>query len=202
MTEPSTPSSPQDYDALAITALVKQINDEYAIIRASERRNLPKAIAIGEKLLDLRPRVSKHGEWQDWLKKHCPSLAYETATGYIRLADNQDELAELAKAKSVADADLTISEALKLLAKPKPTSKAKNKNARQADVQEPDTKAKDKPPTEKEIIQNLAPDELLATLKEFWDMDQLRELSRLLQAHVSTTSMVRRPLGQSAPPPT
>jgi hypothetical protein len=53
-TVPTPTPSPQDYDELAVAALVKQINDEYAVILRSERANLPRAMAIGEKLIDLR----------------------------------------------------------------------------------------------------------------------------------------------------
>jgi len=71
--------------------LVKAINDEYSQILASERNNLQKALAIGEKLVALRPRIApKHGKWQVKLAEHCPQISYETATLYIRLYENQD----------------------------------------------------------------------------------------------------------------
>ena len=43
---------------LSTDELVKAINDEYGVILASERNKLPKAIAIGEKLTALRPRIA------------------------------------------------------------------------------------------------------------------------------------------------
>jgi hypothetical protein len=185
-TVPTPTPSPQDYDALAIDARVKQINEEYAIIRAGERRNLPKAISIGEKLIDLRPRVSKHGEWQDYLKKHCPALAYETAAGYIRLAEKQEELCKLAKVKSVADADLTIREALKLLAKPKSDGgkKSGDKSANLGAVREPAASAKKAPPTLEDFIRNIAADELFEVLRKNYEAEQLSKLSELLRGHL------------------
>jgi hypothetical protein len=48
---------------LSTDALVKAINDEYGLILVSERNKLPKALAIGEKLVALRPRIAPNGQW-------------------------------------------------------------------------------------------------------------------------------------------
>ena len=40
-----------DYGDLSTTELAKLINDEYGVILAAERTNLPKALAVGEKLI-------------------------------------------------------------------------------------------------------------------------------------------------------
>src|SRR5262249_9207904 len=53
---------------LSTDALVKAINDEYAVIFESERNTLPRASAIGEKLVALKDRV-EHGEWKPYLEK-------------------------------------------------------------------------------------------------------------------------------------
>ena len=55
---------------LSTDELVKAINDEYGVILVSERNKLPKALAIGEKLTALRPRIApKHGEWKAKFKE-------------------------------------------------------------------------------------------------------------------------------------
>ena len=82
---------------LSTAELAKLINDEYAVILANERTNLPKAMSVGEKLKVLQGKA-KHGEWQTKLKAHCPKVSYETATLYIRLWDKRDKLKELAAA--------------------------------------------------------------------------------------------------------
>src|SRR6516225_10423513 len=103
---------------LSTDALVKAINDEYTAILANERTNLPKALAVGEKLIALRQRVNpKHGEWQDKLEEWCPTLSYETATKYIRLYEKWPDIEKAAAAKNVATTDLTIEAALSLIAK-------------------------------------------------------------------------------------
>jgi hypothetical protein len=181
-----TPTSPSDYDELAVTTLAKQINDEYALILRSERVNLPRAIAIGHKLVDLRGRVSKHGEWQKQLAKRCPDMSYETAVGYIRLAENQDKLATAAKAKSVAVADLTIREALKLLAKPKTEGDKKpSKKQPSNDLKEPAISKKNAPPTLEEFIKNTAADELFTVLQKNYETAELSKLADLLHQHLT-----------------
>jgi hypothetical protein len=116
----STPTTTTitDYFNLTADALAKLITDEYAVILANERTNLPKALAVGEKLIALRQRVNpKHGEWQDKLEEWCPTLSYETATKYIRLYEKWPDIEKAAAAKNVATTDLTIEAALSLIAK-------------------------------------------------------------------------------------
>src|SRR5262245_64323315 len=85
---------------LSTDELVKAIKDEYGVILASESNKLPKAIAIGEKLVALRPRIApNHGEWKPKLREHCPRISYETATVYIRLYERQAEWRKLAADK-------------------------------------------------------------------------------------------------------
>lgn len=70
-----------DYSDLSTSDLAKQINDEYSVILDAERTNLQRALAVGEKLIALRPRIApKHGDWQAKLKVCCPKLSYETQT--------------------------------------------------------------------------------------------------------------------------
>ena len=124
-------TSSLDYGDLSTADLVKLINSEYAGLLAGERNTFQKAITLGDALLALRKRQD-HGKWQAYLAKVCPQLSYETATVYIRLAENREKIMAAAKEKSVAPTDLTIDLALKLLRKPKPTTKAKVKNKKAA----------------------------------------------------------------------
>jgi hypothetical protein len=114
-------TDPKAYGELSLPDLAKLINDEYAVVLASERNNLQRALAIGEKLMWLRARA-KHGEWQEKLKGWCPKLSYETATLYIRLFEKRHIWEERARAESVETTDLTIEKVRQLLAKPRPKS--------------------------------------------------------------------------------
>jgi hypothetical protein len=183
MNTPNTTT--KDYGEHTVSELVTMINTEYAAIIETDRSNLQRAIGIGEKLLDLKPRVAKHGEWQLWLKNHCPKISIETANLYMRLADNLDKLEKEAAAKSVRLTDLTITEARALLAKPKPDTNGKKKGGSGSGDKggvepgnEPD--ADNEEEVGKEWLRALAVDDLITWLKEVHDTDYLLELSEAL----------------------
>jgi len=109
-----------DYGDLSTTELAKQINADYELILESERTTLQRYLAMGEKLIALRPRIApKHGEWQAKLKLHCPQVSYETANLCIRFVENFGKLEAYSATKNVKVTDLGIDEARKALAKPK-----------------------------------------------------------------------------------
>jgi hypothetical protein len=173
-----------DYGELSAAELAKLINDEYSMVLAAERSNLPRARAIGEKLEALRAGTP-HGEWQKKLRKWCPKLSYETANRYIKLYEKWPKIEKAAGAKNVRTTDLTIDDALKLLAKP-----PKNDNGN-ADKTSNSTKGAVDPPASqtpkdvgKEYLRALAVDELVIVLKEIHrnDTEYLQELFEALTA--------------------
>jgi Protein of unknown function (DUF3102) len=174
-----------DYGDLKISELVKMVNDEYAAIIDADRSNLQRALKVGEMLVDLKPRVARHGEWQLWLRNHCPKISIETANLYMRLADNLDELEKRAGAKSVSLTDLTITEARKLLATPK-SGTGKSTNASRVGGVEPGNEPPASTVTLESFLENTAPDELFATLKDKYEEDQLRALAKLLVDHLTS----------------
>src|SRR5262245_37633349 len=103
---------------LSTDALVQSISDEYAVIFESERNTLPKALALGGKLVELQDGV-EHGEWKPYLEKRRLQISYETAAVYMRVYNKQEKWRELAAAKNVDPAFLTIERVLNLLAKSK-----------------------------------------------------------------------------------
>jgi hypothetical protein len=96
-----------DYGDLSTTALIRLINDEYAVILADERTHLQKALSLGEKLIALRRRIApNHGEWQDKLEEQCPGISYEKANLCIRFIENLDKLETYAASKNVKVTDI------------------------------------------------------------------------------------------------
>jgi hypothetical protein len=184
-----------------IPELVKAINDEYGVILASERNNLQRALAIGQKLVALRPLIApKHGEWQAKLEEHCPKLSYETATLYIRLFEKQDVWRAAAAAKSVGSTDLTIDEARKLLAKPKPEPEPKDSGGDEQkydDLEEDDNESDED--TAVEWLRALAADELVDWLQRVKDSEWMRDLAGRLAAHLKMKLVPVTP-SVSAPP--
>jgi Protein of unknown function (DUF3102) len=181
---------------LSTDALVKAINDEYALILVSERSNLAKALAIGEKLVALKSRI-EHGEWKLYLKKHC-EISYETAAVYCRLHSRQADWRKAAADKNVDPASLTIEAVLKLLAPPRPdtSDKGKSSKAAKAAVEEPGNEPSGVSLPPDEVVMNLELDygDMFETLKCKYDQDDLLELTKLLAANLG---MVLMPISQS-----
>jgi hypothetical protein len=175
-----------NYSELPLSDHIKLINTEYEHIDANERSNLQKAIPIGKMLIDLKPRVSEFGEWQDWVKTNLPKISYETVSLYMRFAkpDNLAKILAAGKSASVADLKMTITEASKVIAK-KPTATTGTKSGKSAQaggVPEPDgAKASAASTDPKEIILALAPDELFTILKD--DADYVRSLFQIIKDH-------------------
>ena len=173
-----------DYGDLKVSELVTLINSTYSEITEADRSNLQRALKVGEMLVDLKPRVAKHGEWQLWLKNNCPKISIETANLYMRLANNIDELEKRAAAKSVRLTDLMITQARELLAKPKPegSDKGKANKAVKGGVEPANEPAKGREEdVAKQYLREVwEPDELVSVLKEVRGNDYLRDLSAAL----------------------
>jgi hypothetical protein len=186
-TPTTTTTKGKDYGERTVSELVSMVNTEYAAIMEAERTHLQRAIGIGEKLLDLKPRVAKHGEWQQWLKTNCPKISLETANLYMRLArpENLAKLEEAAAAKSVSVTDFTITEAREILANKSKSDATNNSEATEEEEKEEKDEDDDNDETEEEVVgkrwlETLAPDDLIFWLKEVRDTDYLRELAAKL----------------------
>jgi hypothetical protein len=98
-------------DELSTSDLIKRINEEVGLVLAADRSTYTKAVAIGEALVALRQRRNSREGWQAYLKEKCPKLAYETATLYIRLCENQDAILAAANAQKhshLMNSDITL----------------------------------------------------------------------------------------------
>jgi hypothetical protein len=106
-------AGPVPLDMLAV-----RIREEVAGVVAGLRSSLEHARAAGDLLLQAKVQMD-HGDWGGWLEK-TSLVSQRTAEAYMRIAGRWDSI----RSKSQRTADLTISHALKLLAKPS-TKKAR-----------------------------------------------------------------------------
>ena len=187
-----------DYGDLSTTELAKQINADYDLILESERTTLQRYLAMGEKLIALRPRIApKHGEWQSALKVHCAKVSYETANLCIRLVENFDKLETYAASKTVKITDLGIDEARKALAKPKSNADKTNKNkpasVAKGAVEEPGNEPRSGFATVAPdvALEGLETDKVFHTLQNVYEnrQDDLLELTRRLAASLGMALM-------------
>jgi hypothetical protein len=193
---------------LSTKDLAKLITDEYALILATERSYLLKALSLGEKLIALRPRIAPdHGQWQAKLAEWCPGISYEKANLCIRFVENMDKLEAHAASKNVKITDLGVDEARAVLAKPKAGTKAKpGTDAKAPALGKPTPeamKARELANAEaeakalaargedaaKEWLKALAVDELVVVLREVFDAEYIGKLARAITLPSGQASM-------------
>jgi hypothetical protein len=167
--------------------LVPQIKAEYAKVLKAEGTALEHAIRCGELLIQAKGNM-KHGEWAEWLGANIPEIAaVRTATQYIRLARNQDQIKLKAAEIGRTSADLSINQADKLLRKPKESKPEQSETDEQSTVPPPLIEL---PPSSFDAqfdahLKNLGADELLTKLIEAWDPDFLDKLALKLSDHLN-----------------
>ncbi|RUQ34592.1 MAG: DUF3102 domain-containing protein [Candidatus Competibacteraceae bacterium] len=96
-----------------LSALAEAICEEHALAERHAELAIHRAKRAGDLLNTAKGKVA-HGEWLPWLSANCPRLPARTASGYMRLAKNWEQV----EAKSADSAVLTIDSALRLLSEP------------------------------------------------------------------------------------
>jgi hypothetical protein len=194
---------------LATPELVKAINDDYAAILRNERANLPKALAIAERLNALRARTIR-GQWKTKFDTFGLHISYETASVYLRIWEHWAEIQELAAAKSVELHSLTIDRARELWARRndddaedtedddaevassgKPTVEAME--ARQAANAEAEAAELALEDVDVDAERRQRVDKTFEVLTRTYPQDELRDLTERLAKHLG---MTLRPLAQ------
>lgn len=100
--------------------LIGAIQAEHEACSENASRALQHALACGDLLIQAKESVV-HGGWQDWLTMNFAS-GIRTAQLYMKLASNREKLEGAISSKTSSDALLSISQAAKLIAPPKPKS--------------------------------------------------------------------------------
>ena len=184
----STPNTTK-LSAADLAKNARIINEAHKEVVTAQQTSLQHAITAGTTLRACKDTIP-HGEWTEWLEKNCPDISEETARLYMRLADpkNADKLEEAAEQNGNAVADLSVRGAAKLLAKPRTEEqKAKAKTAaanKAANKANHEAHAVARASIEDQV-KALAPDEVFNALRDaHWEIEKLRELANLLNAHL------------------
>src|SRR5262249_51634246 len=89
-------------------AFIGQIMTEHKAVLKADGDDLKHAIECGkalnlakENVLSTKPK----GKWLRWLEEHCPDIHRNTAALYMRLAENEDKIADCT---SIRDADVKL----------------------------------------------------------------------------------------------
>ena len=95
--------------------LAGEINAEHEAVRRFIWSALDHAHNCGDLLVEAKAQAG-HGHWKDWLAENCPGFSGRTASAYMNISRNWDEIEAL---KRQHDADLSLSAALKHLGVPR-----------------------------------------------------------------------------------
>lgn len=94
----------------SLVDLAARITAEHEACGAAMKRGIEHAMTAGALLIESKARIS-HGQWLPWLRDHC-GVSERSARRYIQLAQARPDL----EAKTATVADLTLREAIELLA--------------------------------------------------------------------------------------
>jgi hypothetical protein len=96
-----------------LDVLAAQIKQGHALLNDNTRNIVQRAIAIGEALNEAKDKI-EYSQWLPWLKAKC-ELPERTAQRYMKLANNKTKLMEKMKSATMADLDLTLNEAQRMI---------------------------------------------------------------------------------------
>jgi hypothetical protein len=160
-------------------SFVGQIMTEYKAAQKAEGDVFKHAIACG-KFLNLAKENVKaaKGKWLPWLKENCPDIPQTTASLYMRLAENEETIADC---KSIREADLFLR-----VQSDQERTKSETKEKSLAD--ETNNALLARTPASLDLTTtflNVGVDEVCTALTQAWDADQLRDLYSRLGNHLS-----------------
>ena len=169
-------------------SFVGKINDEHKLVLKADGEALRHAIECGkalalaeENVLSTKPK----GKWLRWLEEHCPDIHRNTAALYMRLAENEDKIADCT---SIRDADVKLRQSNDDEDDDESDSDADESDAEEVTDEEADEVAQRVVQAGSradlaDLLQALAVDELCAALIDAWDEPHIIELCNRLHDH-------------------
>jgi hypothetical protein len=185
-------------------SFVGKIKTACKAAQKAEGDALKYAIECGEQLNLAKEKVlAAKGKWGKWREEHIPEISQQTASLYMRLAENVETAA---KCTSIRGADL----ALRALNAPDDPKMKSDSDADDDETADDTNNAllvrKGASPDLKTILQNVAVDEVCSVLTQTWDADQLRDLVKRVNVYLATRpsdlaipSALPRPLTPAQP---
>jgi hypothetical protein len=81
---------------------VDQIKEAYDALMGSHQTSLMHALILGDLLNQAKDAVG-HGNWANWLKKHCSQISQRTANVYMKLAVNKEKFEDPTNSQRAAN---------------------------------------------------------------------------------------------------
>jgi hypothetical protein len=189
-------------------SFIGQIQTEHKAVLKADGEALKHAIECGKALNLAKENVlAAKGKWTKWREEHIPEISQQTASLYMRLAENEYRIAECT---SIREADV-------VLRKPRDDESDSDKTESDEVDDEAENEADDETnntllvrkgasPDLATTFKNSAVDEVYTALTQAWDREQLRDLIKRLMSYVSPPTdlpiptVLRRPLTTPAQP--
>ena len=204
---------PKSKDTSAL-AFVGQIQTEHKAVLKADGEALKHAIECGKYLNLAKENVlAAKGKWTKWREDHIPEISQQTASLYMRLAENAEAVA---KCISIRQAD----ELLRALSSNSRSNASDKSDSAETESDEGEDEAGDADDTNNALLvrkgasldlattfKNTAVDEVYTALTQAWDADQLRDLVKRVNVYLATRpptdlaipSGLRRPLTPAQP---
>jgi hypothetical protein len=188
-------------------SFVGQIKTEHKAVLKADGEALKHAIECGKYLnLAKENLLAAKGKWTKWREENIPEISQQTASLYMRLAENEEQAVECT---SIRQAD----ELLRALSS-NSRSNASDKSQTADDDDDDDQDEDDADATNNALLvrpsadltvtlQNTAVDEVYSALTQAWERDHIRDLANRLLIYLGppvpppNESALRRPLPQA-----
>jgi hypothetical protein len=170
---------------------VGEINEEHKAVLKADGEALKHAIKCGKALNEAQKKVlsaKPKGKWLRWLEEHCPDIHRNTAALYMRLAENEEKIADCT---SIRDADVKLRQ----------SSDEGEADSSDADDDADEVSDDDADEAAQRVVQAghtadladlmqaVAVDELYTVLTRSWERDQLVDLHKRLGEYLKSPAM-------------
>jgi hypothetical protein len=169
-------------------AFIGQIQTEHKAVLKADGEALKHAIECGKALNLAKENVlAAKGKWTKWRDEHIPEISQQTASLYMRLAENEEAVAECT---SIRDADLVL-RVLNSGSRTKPLEQTGDEAGDDAGDDADETNnallvRAGASPDLTATLHNTAVDEVYTALTQAWDRQQLDDLVKRLGEHLKT----------------
>jgi hypothetical protein len=186
-------------------SFIGQIQTEHKAVLKADGEALKHAIECGKALnLAKENVIAAKGKWTKWREEHIPEISQQTASLYMRLAENEERVAECT---SIRDADV-------VLRKPPDDESDSDESTHSDEVDDDEAEADDDTDDTNNALlvrpgsldltatlHNTAVDEVYTALTQAWDRDHIRDLANRLTRYLGPAptdipTTLRRPLAQ------
>jgi hypothetical protein len=171
-------------DLIPQNELADRINAEHEEVKKAFRHGAEHAIEAGRLLVQAKATV-RHGQWMEWVAENC-LFSERTAQLYMRLAQEWP----LVESKTQRIADLTLSDAIKLLEPLKSPD-------------EPSAKSSNRRTGRKNPVADAIKQDPLAILQRAWDAANSTErdiFMKKIESNISPSPPAARPSTTTEPP--